>query len=638
MAVQLRVMSWNIEKKTTNATFIAELMRLYQIDICALLEVPNGNAGMILNAIVAALNNLATAYHQNEWLSHPVNVGNEAVGYVWHQNANVAVNAFQVDLKANGGQRVAGPVTRNAANARIYFPKKQTTWGGLPGTPAGRRPGYLSFVTNDGAAARRFTVLDLHTPFADANNATTSSIQSYSTALYATSREITQVDRTDQAAIATAASVGLSAAMAVAVDAVINQIANNAVIVPATLRGDAVTGASAAIDGDEIDLKTVLLAAGRAGAVRALTNITLPVGISRGDANRLARAAAMAGAGAATTMVASVQLPTGPLGAPASAGAARGVAMTNASNVVGQFAFPNKRSPSAVWTAIRLEAERISDAALAPFTFNALPLTAVNTAIIAGDFNVDYPDNANNYALARQNLMGGGGNHAYTRLIALGAATNTVRTTRIGPSAYWGKRVYTLHNPSPIQSNQPAVVATYVPLSVATLQATVTNFVDNDSWSGALRTLAQNQGIAWATIENSATYTNLLQGAFDTEVIDNSNFFRANCYDNIFVRGAVGVGASGTIDVISELGSWPARAAALPNPQPALAANPWAAATGRLNALAQAVLGVLVGPLTYTYTNSTYTITVALADAEDAAIFFDRYISDHLPVYVQVTV
>jgi hypothetical protein len=96
------------------------------------------------------------------------------------------------------------------------------------------------------------------------------------------------------------------------------------------------------------------------------------------------------------------------------------------------------------------------------------------------------------------------------------------------------------------------------------------------------------------------------------------------------------VGASGVIDVINELGSWGPGAGAFANPQPAIAPNPWGAASGGLNALAQQDMAVL--PLNYTYNAVTYTITAAIADGIEAAVFFDKYISDHLPVAVAVQV
>lgn len=631
MPVQLRVASWNIQKKGRNAVYVAELMRLNQIDICALLEVPNGKAVVMLTAIVAALNNLAPAYHANEWVWHAVNVGGEAVAYIWHQTAAVGVNAFQADIKAIGVQRVAGPVTHDTANNPIYFPKTGSKWPGANGGHwNGRRPAYLAFVTNDGAAARRFTVLDLHTPFNPA-----SSIQSYATSVYATAREVRQVDRNDIAATALAASAGLAAMLAPAVTAVITTIGNHAAIaIPNAVCNAAVQAAAAAID-EQTDLAAVLTNAAIAGARAAVSACTPPVNIPVGDANALAQACAMAGAGAAALMVATAQLPTAPPPAMVNPVAAKDEAVAAARNEVGQFRRAKKNSFATVMAAIRNEAGRIADIAVEDYTFAALPLTAVTAAIVAGDFNVNYPDNSV-YQAAQRTALGGPAANAYTRMLALvGAARNTLRTTRTGPSAFLGKRIYTLRVPCPIQSTTPGQ-PDYVPLNMAPLQANVTNFVDNDNWINGLRAMAQTQGLPWATIINDPGYTHLLDTAFDMEVIDATQPYFANCYDNIFVRGAV-VNAAGTIDVLSALGSWPARVAALPNPQPALAHNPWLAAGAGLNPLAQAQLGALVGPLTYTYYGTTYTITAALADAEEAAIFSQRIISDHLPVFVQVT-
>lgn len=632
MPIQIRVISWNIQKKTGGAAYIAEMMRSSQIDICALLEMPNSNVGTTLTAIIAALNNLGPAYHQNEWFSQFVNVGSEAVGFIWHQNNAVSANAFQVDLKANGGQRVCGAVTRDTANAEIYFPKTQTTWASLPGRPAGRRPAYLSFVTNDGAAARRFTVLDLHTPFN-----TNTSIQSYATSLMATSREITHVDRTDLHAIAVAtAGAGLSAAMAAVIDPIINGMGDNSFVTGANVRNDVVAGAVAAIDGSETDLQTLIIAAGQAAARHAVNNIVVPRGIVQSDAQDLADAVGIAAACAAATLVASAQLPTGPVGATGSALAAGNRAITNAQAVVGQLVLPTKRRPgvSAQQTAVRDEAMRIADWALWPFTFAPLPLTAVDTSIIAGDFNVDYPDTTV-YQGSQQTTMGGA--NAYARLLALGGvARNTATSTRIGPTAFRGQQVYQLANPCPIQSTNKKQIGTYVPLSMAALVGTPTSFMNWTSWISGLQFMANNQGLAWASL--STNFGDKIEGAFNRTVNNDTRYYRANCYDNIFVRGGA-VTTSGLVDVISALGSWGAGPPALPNPLPATGA--WGAASGRLNGLAQAYLGTLPPALlTYGYDNGNvkYTITAALADGVEAAVFFDRYISDHLPVFVEVRV
>lgn len=634
MAVAFRVMSWNIQKKTGGAAYIAEIMRSNQIDICALLEMPNSNVATTLTAIVAALNNLAPAYLQNEWLWQAVNVGNEAVGFVWHQNNTVSGNAFQIDLMASG-QRVCGAVTRNAANDRIYFPKTQTSWASLPGKPGGRRPAYISFVTNDGAAPRRFTVLDLHTPFS-----TATSIQSYATSLMATSREITLVDRTDLPGIAVAAQTAggnLDARLALIVDPIITGMTDHGYINTLLLCTNVVTGAVRAIDGDETDLQTLVQLAGAAGARNAVDYLAIPVNIDNDDAQALAVAVAMAAAGAAATLVASAQLPTGPVGATASATVARAIAMNNARNVVGQLKLLTKRRKGAPTASqqretVLFEAQRIVDAALQPFTFNPLPLSAVNASIIAGDFNVNYPDTIV-YQGSQQTAMGAA--NAYTRLLALGAARNTEMSTRIGPTAFRGQLVYRLTNPCPIQSTNKAQPSTYVPLDVGALVTKPTSFLNWTSWTAGLQNMAAAQSISWASLTKN--FGALIGGAFDKDCNNDTRFYRANCYDNIFVRGGT-VTASGLVDVISALGSW-AAGPVLANPQPALGA--WAAASRQLNALAQAYLGTLPPPLlTYGYDggNVKYTITAALADAIEAAVFFDQYVSDHLPVTVAVQV
>ncbi|HWF78636.1 MAG TPA: endonuclease/exonuclease/phosphatase family protein [Caulobacteraceae bacterium] len=631
MPIQIRVMSWNIQKKTGGAAYIAETMRSAQIDICALLEMPNSNVGTTLAAIIAALNNLGPAYHQNEWLSQSVNVGSEAVGFIWHQNNAVGPNAFQVDIKANGGQRVCGAVTRDTNNFEIFFPKTQTTWASLPGRPAGRRPAYLSFVTNDGAAQRRFTVLDLHTPFN-----TNTSIQSYATGLMATSREITHVDRTDLADIATtAAAAGLAAAMAGVIDPIINGMGDHSYVTGLMVRNLAVAGAVAAIDGTETDLHALVKAAGQAAARHAANNIPVPNGIVQTDAQELAQAIGIASACAAATLVASAQLPTAPVGATGSALNAGNTAIAQAQAVVGQLQLPTKRRPgiSAQVAAVRGEAERIADWALWTYAFNPLPLTAVNASIIAGDFNVDYPDTTV-YQAGQQISMGGA--NAYTRMLALGAARNTAPSTRIGPTAFRGQLVYQLALPCQLQNTNKKQIGTYVPLSMAPLVGTPTSFMNWTNWIGGLQLMANTQGIAWASL--SKNFGDKIDGAFNRTVNNDTRYYRANCYDNIFVRGGAVIGGSGVVDVLSALGSWGA-GPVLPNPVPAGGA--WAAASGQLNGIASAYLGALPPALlTYGYDNGNvqYTITAALADGIEAAVFFDRYISDHLPVAVAVQV
>jgi len=174
-----------------------------------------------------------------------------------------------------------------------------------------------------------------------------------------------------------------------------------------------------------------------------------------------------------------------------------------------------------------------------------------------------------------------------------------------------------------------------VPLNVTSLVATPTSFLNWTNWISGLQRLAAAQSITWTSLTKN--FGTLINGAFDKDTNNDTSLYRANCYDNIFVRGGT-VTASGFVDVMSALGSW-GPGPVLANPQPARGA--WAAATGQLNALARAYLGLLPPLLlTYGYDNGNvkYTITAALADAIEAAVFFDQYISDHLPVAVAVQV
>jgi hypothetical protein len=624
--INIRVMSWNIQKKQTGVAFMARLIQQHQIDICVLLEVPTGLGFGIPFSLITQLNNVP--YLAGQWSFQSITVGNEDVTYVWHQAVAAGPNAFMREMMTNSPVPLGGPVLKDLTNNAIYFPTTPYNWTSLPGVPTGRRPAYLSFVTNDGAAARRFTVLNVHAPY---NEAT--SIQSYTTALYARSREITQVERTHVRPPAQAASLGLPAVLTPLVTPVINLMGAHAFVNIANLVNAAIAGALAEFDNTETNLGRLMLAAAYAGIDDAVATMVVPIHMSDYDGDELAKACAIAAGGAAMTMVASVQLPTAPPAAMATAAAARAALLIPLTAWVGQFSYnPYKPSLTGIRKALCEEAKWNVRVALAPFTFAALPLDAVNSSIVMGDFNVQFPDNIG-YSAAQQLLLGGAGNNAYTRLLALGAARNQARTTRVGPSAYKGNRTYTLHNPCPIQHVNNGLL-TYVPLDLTALAALPTTFMGNDSWSTALRTLATAQGQVWATL-SSPPYSTRLDGAFDMQVLNDTSFYRSSCYDNLFVRNAV-VGASGMIDVMSELGSWGLPMAPSPNPQPALAANPWPAATATLNALATATLNVAGTVLTFTYSGNVYTITPALGDAEDAAIFFDRYLSDHLPVFAAV--
>jgi endonuclease/exonuclease/phosphatase family metal-dependent hydrolase len=630
MPISLRVLSWNIQKKQTNAAYIAGIMRSRQIDICALLEVPTSLTGTIPPQIITELNNLNPAYHNGAWLHASVTVGDESVSYIWHDNGAVGVNAFRAEAFPVTGAFVKGKVMRNAANNAIYFPTTQSSWAGLPGTPSGRRPAFMSFVTNDGAAARRFTVLALHCPF---NPAT--SIQSYSTSLYASSREIGSVELID----VYGSAAGASAAATNALGAIDLLLLGS--YLPPQRQAIRAGGVQAALDAIQTtintsgtNLRALLDAAYDAGVDGALDAVgAIPSTTTSADAAELAEACATIGAVAAVRMVASVQLPTAPpLGAPADVAAAATSARAGVSAAVAlPMSWGKPKSANERKAKVRAEAKRLARAGLAAFTFAALPLHPVDMAVIAGDFNVDFPDNTA-YNGTQLGLLGG---NAYSALIArAGAARIANTTTRIGPTAFEGQRIYTLKTPGVVQNANNAL-PTYVPLNLAPLLAGTTSFMGNNNWIAGLQTLAT---VAWAQVVQN--YGPQITNAFDTEVIDDTTFYRASGYDNVFVRGGAFVQAE-MVDVMSELGSWPARPAAVVNPQPPTAApnpNPWNAAAGGLNTKARTQLGLPGAPLNFTYSGIHFTITPAIDNAEDAAVFFDQYISDHLPIRVAVQV
>jgi hypothetical protein len=635
MPVQLSVMSWNIQKKQTNAAYLAELMRAHQIDICVLLEVPSSLSFTIPFNITTRLNNLLIAYHTNDWRFHAVNVGNESVVYIWHESVAPANNDFLADLFTNAPLKRAGKVIRNAANQKIYFPTTGFKWArATTGRPSGRRPAYMAFVTNDGAAPRRFTVLNLHTPFN-----TSTFIQSYATHLYASSREILRVQRIDAASAASAVSALLVAGLAGIVDPLLTAVANyNNFVRPLAFRTAAVKGGREAIENavaeEAADLPELLATACNDAINEAVKAIgAIPNGtIGIADVKNLAKACAMAGASAAVRMVAEVQLPTAPPAATANAATALTTVQANVTAVVSQYVHPNPKSAARIRDSIRTEAKRIARLALAPFAFPAAPQDNVDMAVIAGDFNVDYPD-ATGYDQAARNVLGG--TNAYAALAAVaGAARINDTTTRIGPTAFQGARVYTLKNPSPIQNNN-AALATYVPIDMTTLVNNPTSFMGTLAWTNGLKALPRG-GFAWTAMENPP-YADRINLAFDMEVINDTSFYRASSYDNIFVRGGIFI-AGGMVDAMSALGSWGQPMLPLPNPRPGLAPNPWAGATGTLNANAQTQLMQANANLQFTYSGITYTITPQLSDAEEAAIFFDRFMSDHLPVSVTVQI
>jgi hypothetical protein len=638
MPIQIRMMSWNIQKKQNNAAYIAAVMGGYRVDILALLEVPNGQTFNIPYGILAALNN--SNHHPYEWQFKWVDVGDEAVAYIWHETNLAGQNAFRAATYPQTAEKVSGRVLKNANNAPIYFPTTKYNWASLPGTPDGRRPAYMLFSTNDNQGARTFSFLNMHAP-----DNTATSIQSYSAHLYATAREIVRVEAVDVAGMAALAWAPATSFVAQPVAALLTRITNSGSFIdPGKVRN---ASASEVMEGIRTGVGTgdglvsLLSDAAQAGVDGAMDALgVIPTAISADDASLLARACATAAAGCATYMLAAAQLPTAPNNARADAPTAANAAMALVANTGSQYAAPQQNTAVRLRATIRAEARRMARAALATFDFAAVAQANVTAAVIAGDFNVPYPDQTDytEHTSATQKL--GNGVNAYTRLLAIGQARNAEATTRKGPTSFSKQHIYTLKAPCPIQWTNDQL-DTYVPLNVSSLATTAVSFMGYEAWVRALEQLPRINNVSWAQLVSAdRPFAQRISDAFDrSRPIDVTAFYRANCFDNMFVRGA-NVVQSGTVDVMSELGSW--QGYTVPNPQPALAVNPWPAAAGNLNGIAQAQLSRNNAQLVFVYNTSTesvtYTITPGLSDALQAAVFLDRYISDHLPVMVEIQV
>src|SRR5215211_3796012 len=99
MPATIRLMSWNMQNygikgfnKFDLGELIAKILQTYNIDICAMIEISSNGHAQIVNSIMVQLNNLG--YHQNNWKHTFVNVGDEGVLFLWHEEAP-GVNAFK---------------------------------------------------------------------------------------------------------------------------------------------------------------------------------------------------------------------------------------------------------------------------------------------------------------------------------------------------------------------------------------------------------------------------------------------------------------------------------------------------------------------------------------------------------------
>jgi hypothetical protein len=628
MPARIRFMSWNLMNYGTArinkydlAPLIARLMRDYQIDVCALLEIEKNAHLQVRNSIVAELVNLA--YHPNSaWRHHFVELSDEGVAFLWHE-APVGANAFRALAYANNpGSVIAGPVLKDNTGAAIYFPKTETNWTSLPGRPPGRRPAFCAFETNDGQPARRFTCLGLHAPDNKA-----SSIQSYSTHLYGRSREIWRVETHDPKH---ALAQNAAAAAAFVQPQIIPLLTGPFIAIPPvpSISEFAVQAARSRMvewleKGD--NLETALLMGTLAAVDTAVAQAApyMPaVGVAAADAQNLARAVAEIATGTVMHMLASFQLPATLAGPVASAAAAANMARNNA-----VLALAYHHPAAKQLDAVRAAAMAAAGAAVGGFTFAGVPTGVVDRAVVAGDFNVQYPDRIV-YAPPRAALLNHG--NAYTALLSLpGGSGECIQepTTSAGPGTFKGARIYRLKNPPTIQS-QYAQFDNYVPLDVSPMAGR--DFLGYGAWQAAIRELADEQGLPWNPLV--AEYGLAITNTFVMLVLNDTRHYRNNPYDNIFLRDATWV-ASGVVDVHSELGSWPADPA-------------WPAARGRLQPVAQAELTRLLAAaklldatamtVTIPHGGLTFDVSPAVVDAEEAAMFYLVYVSDHLPVSVTV--
>ena len=271
--------------------------------------------------------------------------------------------------------------------------------------------------------------------------------------------------------------------------------------------------------------------------------------ITQENGKSLAEACAAAGAMSVAYVVSSICLPTMPTAAAVSAEEAANFAYESMDNQV-SFEMPTKRSAATFRTAIGNAACAMT--ANLSYTFPPVPTAEVDCSIMAGDFNVDYPDNTT-YQPSNRKKLGDDQANAYTSLTKISTGAQiTNKTTRIGPTAFESQRIYSLITPIEIQ-NKNHEALNYVPLDLSVL--TGQDWVGNVAWRSRLKELAETQDVSWSQL-TAEPYDKRIDGAFNSfTVINDTSFYRANAYDNIFVRGGT-VQDRGVIDVFSELGSW----------------------------------------------------------------------------------
>ncbi|HYR06269.1 MAG TPA: hypothetical protein VEQ60_00780, partial [Longimicrobium sp.] len=540
--------------------------------------------------------------------------------YVWHESA-AAAGKFRSYPYADLSDRViAGPVVRNADGQPIYFPKTKTPWASAGvSKSAGRRGAYCAFQTGEGTI---FTVLDIHTPFNDH-----SQIQAYTARLYAASREAVRVETVDSSyemEQVRPTLVGLlqgdlqppiTTAFGAAAGAFVPQLAEDVCEMVFNTLSDQLANGTERSD--------ALRGATLAGVDALLREVKPWVAAGFANGKLVARTAASAGAKAAGYLATAVALPNN-----ATAAAVNGQRVADKArdelNTI--YAEPKKKNAAAIHGAMRSAARAAAEKAVRTTAFSSPPTTPVACAVLAGDFNVDYPDTTDYSGIEGAAAKLGG--NAYTALLALAnprPAAITARTTSTGPTTFVNQRIFR-RNAKPLQHTTFGR-DDYAPLDVTSMAGR--DFLGYDAWEQELRALASAQGISWQLLVSSL-YGPRIRAAFDeAQVINDTQYYVASAYDNMFVRGTQ-VTASYVIDVLSELGSWQS------------VAGRWGAALKRLNDIAKAHVQSLNGglPVRHDYDSGSveYEITPEVYDAEQAAVFFDKFVSDHLPVFVEIAI
>jgi len=630
MAIQIRFMSWNIENYGTNKhtsstalpRLIADTMLHLQVDVLAIIEMQNNGFNVILPAILAELGNIG---YQNNWLANYNKVGDEGVAFIWHEAGHGNANAFRAVRDGNNFP-ISAMITKNNAGNPIYFPKTRTSWASVlnNGRPDGRRPAFFAFETDEGINPRRvFTCSNIHTPFSS------SLIQAWAARQYATAESIVAVPTINgfQTIMATAFRNNAIALITTALQTPANGnqagVAGNEnaiatdIVIDTTNEVLTNTRLWAYLLSNQYDSATVaLLSAAAASAIRSIERFVSLSNSILDTKMAVTVSAALVASEIITTFA---------------------IAASNATAVEHQCqARYGNLTRNKGKNRISSEATAQANASLTAVGFPPAPANnPVNAAMLAGDFNIDYPDN-NVYLPAVTTALGG---NAYTGLETVGTVgiTNQL-TTQIGNTNNQVRFafIYQVKNPLTIQHTDNTDPTTYVPQNVYDVinaLPVATEYIGPAELTQAIYAEGQNQPTP-VTQSEIDPYINQIAGTFDTrpyngtvDYLDlynnNTNYFRVNAYDNIFYVN-LAFNNFFYVDMLSYLGNWPADTGG---------GNLYAAATANLHATANNFLAAL--PTWPTDVNGD---NHRLDTAAGATQFYKKYMSDHYPVIIDVTI